>query len=229
MTKTALSLPRALLAAALLAGASAPALAVEAFTAQYSASALGMVGEGQMSVAPQPGNRWQYSLTVRNQAVDLTQKTVFDVQEGRMRPLSSSDSSRLLIKKKNVNTVYDWGKAQATWNGDVKPDRAGPVKLVAGDMDALLVNLAIVRDVAAGKPLTYRMVENGRAKPMNYQIAGKERITIGGKPQDATKVVRTDGDKQTIVWVVADAPVPARILQRENGQDTIDLTLKSWR
>ena len=229
MTKTALSLPRTLLAAVLLAGASAPALAVEAFTAQYSASALGMVGEGQMSVAPQSGNRWQYSLTVRNQAVDLSQKTVFDVQEGRMRPLSSSDSSRLLIKKKNVNTVYDWGKAQATWNGDVKPDRAGPVKLVAGDMDALLVNLAIVRDVAAGKPLTYRMVENGRAKPMNYQIAGKERITIGGKPQDATKVVRTDGDKQTIVWVVADAPVPARILQRENGQDTIDLTLKSWR
>ncbi|WP_296278395.1 DUF3108 domain-containing protein [Pseudoxanthomonas sp.] len=229
MTKNALPYPRALLAAMLLAGASAPAWAVEAFTAQYSASALGMVGEGQMSVTPQPGNRWQYALTVRNQAVDLSQKTVFDVQEGRMRPLSSSDSSRLLIKKKNVNTVYDWGKAQATWNGDVKPDRAGPVKLVAGDMDALLVNLAIVRDVAAGKPLTYRMVENGRAKPMNYQIAGKERITIGGKPQDATKVVRTDGDKQTIVWVVADAPVPARILQRENGQDTIDLTLKSWR
>lgn len=107
-------------------GASAPAWAVEAFTAQYSASALGMVGEGQMSVTPQSGNRWQYALTVRNQAVDLSQKTVFDVQEGRMRPLSSSDSSRLLIKKKNVNTVYDWGKAQATWNGDVKPDRAGP-------------------------------------------------------------------------------------------------------
>ena len=89
--------------------------------------------------------------------------------------------------------------------------------------------LAIVRDVAAGKPLTYRMVENGRAKAMTYQVAGKERITVAGKPQDATKVVRTDGDKQTIVWVVADAPVPARILQREKGQDTIDLTLKSWR
>ncbi|MBA3930818.1 MAG: DUF3108 domain-containing protein [Xanthomonas sp.] len=226
---TAFRVPRLLLAAALLAGASAPALAIEAFTAQYSASALGMVGDGQMSVVAQPGNRWQYSLSVRNQAVELSQKTVFDLQDGRMRPLSSTDTSRLLIKKKNVNTLYDWSKAQATWSGDVKPDRAGPVKLLAGDMDALLVNLAIVRDVAAGKPLTYRMVENGRAKPMNYQVAGKERITIGGKPQDATKVVRTDGDKQTIVWVVADTPVPARILQRENGQDLIDLTLTSWR
>lgn len=229
MLKNTLAMPRTLLAAALLAAASAPALAVEAFTAQYNASALGMVGEGQMSVSPQPGNRWQYTLSVRNQAVDLSQKTVFDVQDGRMRPLSSSDTSRLLIKKKNVNTVYDWSKAQATWSGDVKPDRAGPVKLAAGDMDALLVNLAIVCDVAAGRPLTYRMVENGRAKPMIYQVAGKERITVAGKPQEATKVVRTDGDKQTIVWVVADAPVPARILQREKGQDTIDLTLKSWR
>ena len=62
-----------------------------------------------------------------------------------------------------------------------------------------------------------------------FAAAGKERITVAGKPQEATKVVRTDGDKQTIVWVVADAPVPARILQREKGQDTIDLTLKSWR
>lgn len=229
MTKNAISPSRLLLAATLFGAAAAPALAVEAFTANYNASALGMSGEGQMVVAPQAGNRWQYTLTVRNQAVDLSQKTVFDEQDGRMRPLNSSDSSRLLIKKKNVNTTYDWSKAQATWTGDIKPDRAGPVKLQAGDMDALLVNLAIVRDVAAGKPLTYRMVENGRAKAMTYQVAGKERITVGGKAQDATKVVRTDGDKQTIVWVVANAPVPARILQRENGQDTIDLTLKSWR
>ena len=31
----------------------------------------------------------------------------------------------------------------ATWTGDVKPDRAGPVKLQAGDLDAMLINLAI--------------------------------------------------------------------------------------
>ncbi|MEL1263662.1 DUF3108 domain-containing protein [Pseudoxanthomonas putridarboris] len=229
MKTTAFTPLRLLAATAVLAASSAPALAIEGFTAQYQASALGMSGEGQMVLAPQGDNRWQYTLSVRNQAVDLSQKTVFDEYDGRLRPLSSSDSSRLLIKKKNVNTVYDWGKAQATWSGDVKPDRAGPVKLQAGDMDALLVNLAIVRDVAAGKPLNYRMVENGRAKPMVYQVAGKERITVGGRAQDATKVVRTDGDKQTIVWIVPDTPVPARILQRENGQDAIDLHLKSWR
>lgn len=213
----------------LLAVASLPAAAIDAFTAQYQANALGMQGEGQMVIAPQGGNRWQYSLTVRNQAVDLSQKTVFDEQNGRLRPLSSTDVSRFLIKKKAVNTVYDWSKSQATWSGDIKPERAGPVALQPGDMDALLVNLAIVRDVAAGKPLRYRMVENGRAKAMNYTVAGKENITVAGKSQEATKVVRTDGDKQMIVWIVPNMPVPARILQRENGQDSIDLTVKSWK
>ena len=73
------------------------------------------------------------------------------------------------------------------------------------------------------------MVENGSAKTMSYQVAGKEKITIGGQSRDATKVVRTSGNKETIVWVVPKMPVPARILQREDGQDSIDLQLKAWR
>ncbi|RZA31650.1 MAG: DUF3108 domain-containing protein [Lysobacteraceae bacterium] len=221
--------PAALLGAGLLAAASLPAAAVEAFTAQYQASAMGMQGDGQMSITSQGNNRWQYSLTIKNQLVDLSQKTVFDEQKGWLRPISSSDLSRLLVKKKAVNANFDWAKNQATWTGDVKPERAGPVALKPGDMDALLVNLALVRDVAAGKPLNYRMVENGSAKAMSYQVAGKEKITVGGQSRDATKVVRTAGNKQTIVWVVADMPVPARILQREDGQDSIDLQVKSWR
>ncbi|MEP6908395.1 MAG: DUF3108 domain-containing protein [Pseudoxanthomonas sp.] len=222
-------IPAVLIATGLLTAASVPAHAVEAFTAQYQASALGMQGDGQMSITSQGNNRWQYSLTIKNQLVDLSQKTIFDEQKGWLRPISSSDVSRLLVKKKAVNANFDWARNQATWKGDVKPDRAGPLALKPGDMDALLVNLALVRDVAAGKPLNYRMVENGSAKTMSYQLAGKEKITVGGQSRDATKVIRTSGNKQTIVWVVANMPVPARILQREDGQDSIDLQVKSWR
>lgn len=220
-----LSLSLAIAASAL---ASLPATAIEAFTADYQASAMGMQGEGQMSITAQGNNRWQYSLSIKNSLVDLTQKTIFDEQKGWLRPLSSSDLSRLLVKKKTVNTNFDWAKNQASWSGDVKPDRAGPVALQAGDMDALLVNLAIVRDVAAGKPLNYRMIENGKARPMSYEVAGKEKITIGKESREATKVVRTSGKKQIIAWIVAGIPVPARILQREDGQDSIDLQIKSW-
>ena len=217
-----------LLAAASAASAAAPA-SIKPYSADYDASYMGMHGTGHMSLSQQGGGRWVYSLRIGSAIAQLSQSTVFDQAGDGLRPLSGTDSSTFLVKRVTKQASYDWKAGQASWSGDVKPDRAGPVKLAAGDMDALLVNLAIVRDVAAGKPLTYRMVENGRAKPMTYQVAGKERITVAGKPQEATKVVRTDGDKQTIVWVVADAPVPARILQREKGQDTIDLTLKSWR
>ena len=222
---------RILVLAVAIAGAcvsSLPAHAIEAFTADYQASAMGMQGNGQMTITPQGDNRWQYMLTIRNSLVDMSQKTVFDEKGGVLRPLSSSDVSRLLVKKKTVNTDFDWDTNRASWSGDVKPERAGPVALKDGDMDALLVNLAIVRDVAAGKPLNYRMVENGSVKPMSYQVAGKEKITVGGKSREATKVVRTSGRKQMIVWVVPGMPVPARVLQREDGQDSIDLQIKSW-
>ena len=214
---------------AALAWISAPALAIEAFTADYQATAMGMQGEGKVSITPQPNNRWQYHLSVRNNLVDLSQKTVFDEQKGWLRPLSGTDMSRLLVRKVAVNANFDWRRNKVTWTGDVKPERAGPVALKTGDMDALLVNLAIVRDVAAGRPLTYRLLENGKAREMTYQIAGKENLTIGGKTRETTKVVRGDGKRETLVWVVPDMPVPARILQRQDGQDFIDLKLKAWR
>jgi hypothetical protein len=209
--------------------ASAPALAMKPFTADYQASYMGLQGDGQMTLAPAGGDRWKYTLAIHSALAQLSQTTVFEDNGGHWRPLSGNDSSSLLIKRSSKNATYDWGKGVANWSGDVKDDRNGPVSLQAGDLDAMLLNLAIVRDVNAGKPLNYRMVDDGRAKAMSYQVAGKETVTVGGKSQQATKVSRTDGNKQTIVWVVDGLPVPARILQRKDGKDEMDLRLNSVR
>lgn len=214
---------------ATLALASAPALAVKPFSANYQASYMGMQGNGRMTVEPAGANRWKYTLSIRNSLADLSQTTVFEERDGVLRPLSGTDASKVLVKKANKQATYDWNRGVASWTGDVKPDRAGPVKLQAGDLDALLVNLALVRDVEAGRPLKYRMVEDGRVKQMTYTVAGKEAITIDGKPQQATKVVNTSGDKQIIAWIVDGLPVPARILQKKDGEDSIDLRVQSMR
>ena len=126
-------------------------------------------------------------------------------------------------------TVYDWASAQARWSGDVKRDRTGPVALQAGDVDGLLMNLAIVRDVLAGKPLRYRLVDEGRVKPMNFVVEGVEDVAVGGQTRQATKVVNTSGNRQTLVWVVEGLPLPVRILQRKDGKDEIDLRMISVR
>ncbi len=214
-------------AASVLVAASLPALALEPFTANYQASYMGMQANGVMTLASESDNRWRYSLQIKNPMADLSQSTVFDEQAGALRPLTSQDRSVLLIKRKQVDARYDWNTRQATWTGDVKADRSGPIALRAGDMDALLINLAIARDLAAGKPLTYRMVDDGRIKPMTYRVIGKENVTVDGRAQEATKVSRVDGNKEQIAWIVPGMPVPARLLQRENGKDALDLTIKS--
>jgi hypothetical protein len=201
-------------------------MALQPFKADYQASYMGMQANGTMTLTSEGANKWRYSLNVKNQLADLSQNTVFEEANGRLRPLSSNDRSVLLVKKRNVDATYNWSSNQATWTGDVKPDRRGPVALKAGDMDALLINLAIARDLAAGKPLNYRMVDEGRIKPMSYKVVGKEKITVGGKSYDATKVSRVDGNKELIAWIVPEFPVPARLLQRESGKDALDLTIK---
>ncbi len=213
--------------ATLLAGASLPALAVEPFTANYQASYMGVQANGVMTLASEGNDRWRYSLQIRNPMADLSQSTLFEERDGKLRPLSSQDRSVLLVKRKQIEARYDWNNNQATWSGDVKPERRGPIRLQNGDMDALLINLAIARDLAAGKPLNYRMVDDGRIKPMSYRVIGKENVVVDGKPREATKVSRVDGDKEQIAWIVPGMPVPARLLQREGGRDALDLTIKS--
>ncbi|MCE7031852.1 DUF3108 domain-containing protein [Lysobacter sp. GX 14042] len=216
-----------LAAGAALALATAPALALEAFNADYQASYMGMKATGTMTLAPEGAGRWRYSLDISNALASLSQSTVFEAQGDQWRPLTSRDRSKVLVKSSDKTARYDWGKGVAQWSGDVKSDRAGPIKLQAGDMDALLINLALVRDWQAGKPLKYRMVDDGRVKQLNYREAGTEQISIGGQSREATRLVHDEGDKQTLVWVVEGMPVPARIQQRKDGEDAINLTVVS--
>jgi hypothetical protein len=220
---------RTALLALALATASLPAFAaLKPFTADYTANYQGLEGNAQMTLAPSGGNHWTYSLQIQSAIAQLSQSTVFDENGGTWRPLSGHDMSSVLIKKSDKQASYDWSHNQATWSGDVKDDRRGPVALRNGDLDAMLLNLAIVRDVQQGdKSLSYRMVDEGKGKDMTYRVTGKDTVTVAGKQRSATRVEGTDGSRQTLLWVVDDLPVPARILRRHDGKDEMDLRLRS--
>lgn len=225
---------RRLLVAAVLGLASTAGWAIEPFVADYNANYMGMQADGRMTLVAAGPDRWTYSLEVTGMGARLSQSTTFEEHDGQWRPLSSTDSqggesglAAMLVKKRNVEATYDWAKGEARWRGDVDPEKAGPVKLRPGDMDGMLMNLAIVRDVAAGKPLNYRLVEDGRAKPQTFRIDGKEAIDVAGQSREATRVVREDGNRKITAWIVEGMPVPARILQQRKGRDHIDLQLRS--
>src|SRR3546814_17582202 len=116
-------------ATALLLFASAPALAVEPFTANYQASYMGLNGTGKKTLEPQGDDRWKYTLSIGSGAIKLDQSTTFEDRDGQWRPLSGTDSSLPLIKKTDKKTNSAWDKGVATRSGRVKPEPAGAVEL----------------------------------------------------------------------------------------------------
>lgn len=216
-------------AALLLLLACLPAWAIQPFVADYDASWKGVQANAKITLSNAGGDRWRYELGISNRLGNARQMTLFEERNGTFRPLSGVDTVQVLFKKSRIETTYDWARLEARWSGDVKPDRVGPVPLREGDMDGMLLNLAIVRDVTAGRPLSYRLVDNGSARSQTYRTLGTETITVAGQSRTATKVMRGDDRKQVIVWIVDGLPTPARILQRKDGKDEMELTLRSVR
>jgi hypothetical protein len=132
----------------------------------------------------------------------------------------------LFLGRKSTGT-YDWAKGSAQWRGDLKKRHQQPVALQPGDMSGLLINLAIVRDARPGAVLRYRFVEGGRVRDHVYQVAAaSETVSAGELSYDVLRVARTNGgNDDTVVWVAAGVPTPVRILQREDGEDAVDLHL----
>ena len=60
------------------------------------------------------------------------------------------------------------------------------------------------------------------------EVLGRERVTVNGREYEATRVAQGTAAKQTLAWVVAGIPAPVKLVQRENGSDTITLRMTSW-
>ena len=200
---------------------------LHSFTADYQANYMGMQASGTMTLAPSVDHQWDFSFLLHNQLASLQQHTHFDEQGTHLRPLSSQTVSNVLVKRRTIQTRYDWTSHQAVWEGDIKPTRRGPVTLQEGDIDGLLINLALVRDLMSQRPMDYRMVDAGRVKNLHYAVDGQESVKVNGQMKKATKLTEHDGDKEIVVWVVADLPVPVRLLQRNHGEDTMELVFTS--
>ncbi|WP_369943812.1 DUF3108 domain-containing protein [Xanthomonas medicagonis] len=224
----------------------APALPAEAWTppplqpfvATYQALYKGReAGDARMQVSHSGGDEWRVDLGVQGRSgfasilgLNIEQSTVFRTQDGRYVPQSQSTVKKAVFFGKKVTGVYDWKQGVARWDGDLKKDRQQPIPLQPGDQSALLINLSIMRDAVPGKTMTYRFVDVGRVREHVYHAAEQtETVQVGDLSYDALRVSRTNGGKnETILWIANGVPTPVRILQREDGEDRIDLRLTEY-
>lgn len=217
-----------------------PALAWEApalqpFTATYQAFYKGReAGDATLRVTHAGGAQWRIDMQVAGRrgfasvlGLNLEQSTVFEQRDGRYVPLSQSTVRKGLFLGKKVTGTYDWQAGTAQWVGDLKKERTKPIALQTGDQSALLLNLAIMRDARPGSALHYRYVDVGRVRQHDYQAAAQtESVQVGELSYDALRVSRSNGgNDETILWIANGVPTPVRILQREDGEDRIDLRL----
>jgi hypothetical protein len=209
--------------------------ALEPFTATYQALYKGKeAGDATMQVSHSAGNRWRVDMAVRGRkgfasvlGLNLEQSTVFDVDGDTYVPLTQSTVKKALFFGKKVTGVYDWQAGHVRWDGDIKKDRRQPIPLQRGDQSALLLNLSLMRDARPGRALAYRYVDFGRVRQYEYRAAdATEIVPVGDLSYDALRVYRSNGgDHETILWIANGVPTPVRILQREKGEDQIDLRL----
>lgn len=215
----------------------APTLApfVARYEARYHAKPAGDATLRLVQLRPP---QWRVDLGIEGRkgmagvlGLNVQQSTVFDALDDRSyRPLSQSTVRKGLLLGRTSTGVYDWVHASAQWRGDLKQRHRAPVVLQAGDMSGLLINLAIVRDARPDAVLRYRFVEGGRVREHVYQAAAApEPVAVGELSYSALRVTRTNGgNDDTIVWVAEGVPTPIRILQREDGEDAVDLRLVGY-
>ncbi len=216
-----------------------PTPVLEPFLASYEAQYHGKpAGRATMQVVRERGTQWRIDLGIQGGrgmagvlGLNLQQSTAFDVVDEIYRPLGQSTVRKGLFLGRKTVGVYDWAKASARWQGDLKPKHRQPVALQPGDMSGLLINLAIIRDDRPRDILRYRFVEAGRVRDHIYQVAAEpETVTLGELSYTTLRVARTNGgNDDTVVWVAQGVPTPVRILQREDGEDAVDLRLIEYK
>ncbi|HAI46111.1 hypothetical protein D3C87_388010 [compost metagenome] len=211
----------------------APAL--EPFTATYQALYKGKeAGDATMRVTHTGGAQWRVDMQVVGRrgfasvlGLNLEQSTVFEKRGDTYVPISQATVRKGLFLGKKVSGTYNWQAGTAQWLGDLKKERTQPIPLQPGDQSALLINLAIMRDARPGGQMHYRYVDVGRVRQHDYQAAADtENVQVGELSYNALRVHRTNGgNDETILWIANGVPTPVRILQREDGEDRIDLRL----
>ncbi|MFC7521973.1 DUF3108 domain-containing protein [Xanthomonas populi] len=208
------------------------------FVATYQAFYHGKeAGDATMQVSHGEGSQWRIDMSVRGRkgfvsilGLNLEQSTVFRVDGDTYVPLSQSTVRKAMFFGKKVSGVYNWQAGSAQWDGDLKKERQQPIPLQHGDQSALSLNLSLMRDAQPGRSLSYRYVDVGRVRKYDYKVAdATEVVQVGDLSYDALRVYRVNsGDSQTILWIANGVPTPVRILQRDKGEDQVDLRLVEY-
>lgn len=175
------------------------------FSATYSLHTSGLkVGESVRILEKEKAGRYVFRSESRSGGMlalflddHVVEKSTWSLSREVMRPLRyvyhQSGS------KTSVQTVhFDWNAKTIENREDKKHWR---LRLTPNLLDKLLYQLAIMRDLAAGKrDLAYRIVDGGEIKDYRFKYLGEEALATPLGTARAVKLERRQGERATTFW-----------------------------
>ncbi|MBV6752258.1 DUF3108 domain-containing protein [Pseudomonas chlororaphis] len=200
---------RALLfALTLLALPAVQAADLQPFSASYTADwkQLPMSGSAERSLSKNDNGTWTLSFKASMMIASLTEESTLRLDKDTLLPQSYTFERGGLGKAKKINLDFDWSSKMVTGT-----DRGDPVKvpLNSGMLDKSTYQLALQRDVAAGKKsMSYQVVEGTDTDTYDFRVLGAEKVSTKAGSVDAIKVERvrdpTQNKRTTVMWFAKD-------------------------
>jgi len=197
-----------LLALTLLALPAVQAADLQPFSASYTADwkQLPMSGSAERSLSKNDNGTWTLSFKASMMIASLTEESTLRLDKDTLLPQSYTFERGGLGKAKKINLDFDWSSKMVTGS-----DRGDPVKvpLNRGMLDKSTYQLALQRDVAAGKKsMSYQVVEGTDTDTYDFRVLGAEKVSTKAGSVDAIKVERvrdpTQNKRTTVMWFAKD-------------------------
>lgn len=218
-----------------LALAGGPALAdmPEPFTARYEVRVAGLGGELTSTLSRNGAGVYVFENRTRAKGVarmarprDVLDRSEFRNDGDRLQPLryDSEDGSR---KNKRGNVIeFDWnaGKAGSQYKGELRP-----IELEEGILDRQLLQIAMMRDLAAGeRSATYTVIDRHDVKRYEVEVLGEEKVAVPGGEFQTLKVERRrpGSSRSSLLWCAPELDyLPVRLEQLKDGEVIATLQL----
>ncbi|MDY7067965.1 hypothetical protein PsexTeo8_44610 [Pseudomonas extremaustralis] len=196
---------RALLfAVALFALPAVQAADLHPFSASYTADwkQLPMSGSAERSLTKNGDGSWTLNFKASMMIASLTETSVILFEKDTLQPKSYTFERGGLGRAKKINLDFDQATKKVTGFENKDPVN---VALQSGMLDKSTYQLALQRDVAAGKKsMSYNVVEGTDVDTYDFRVIGPEKVETKAGAIDAIKVERvrdpTQSKRITQMW-----------------------------
>ncbi len=215
------------------AGAARPSL--EPFTAVYALQWHGLTaGDSTVSLTqPSPGT-FVYRSVHRAHGVfklafpdPITERSTFRIADGRIEPLEYVEDDGPSRRADNVSLRFDWKAGEVHGNAGAK---TVDQPLEAGTQDPMSVQIALMRQLAAGQsPTHFLLFDKTEATEYRYTREGKVALDtpLGRLETIVYRSDRPDSDRVMRLWLAPSLGyLPVQAERKRHGKTEFALRIR---